>query len=612
MTPGGSDANSAGEITRLQRRLARERVARREAETIAEAGTRRLFEQQRGLELIQAVATAANSMEEPAEAFRLAVERICEHTSSTTGHTTTGHVWVIDEGSPDHNLVSAGIWYPASQPETPFTLQTSSLSLPPGSGLPGKVLTIRRAAWTEDLAADSNCPRAETARQSGVRAGFAFPVLIGNETAAVLEFFHTLPATPDLALLETLDRIANILGRVVERHTTSLRIQRSNELAAQRDAAEQASKAKSAFLAATSHEVRTPLNAVLGLAQALRREPLTPRQRDLTDGILDSGEMLLRLLNAVLDMSKIEAGQATPLLSDFDLSEMLRSIVSIWTPRAGELGIDLRLELEAPGTSPGRVRSDLGRIEQTLVNLISNAVKFTPPGAAIIVRATSTEGGARLDVIDGGPGVPIADRERIFRPFEQTEAGRSAGGAGLGLSICSGNARLLGGEIGCDQDEFGRSRFWFTCALLQCEGEGGGSAETVEAIVLRPGLRVLAAEDNLANRRVLQALLEPSGVHLTFAEDGAQAIEALRTALFDYILMDANMPVMDGVEAVRRIRAEDLSGGAPVYMLTANVFQDDVAIYLAAGADGVLGKPIQLIELFRVLASFPVPASVAN
>jgi CheY-like chemotaxis protein len=329
----------------------------------------------------------------------------------------------------------------------------------------------------------------------------------------------------------------------------------------------------------------------------------------LTKGILDSGEMLLRLLNSVLDMSKIEAGEATPVLADFDLTETLRSIVSIWTPRAGELGIDL--ELEMIGLTPGPVRSDRGRIEQTLVNLVSNAVKFTPPGAAITVRAMPTDGGARLEVLDGGPGVPEADRERIFRPFEQTQEGRSAGGAGLGLSICTGNARVIGGEIGCDRDERGRSCFWFTCALSPSQGDADGSTETVEPVEVRPGLRILAAEDNLANRRVLQALLAPSEVDLTFAEDGAQAIEALRAGRFDCILMDANMPVMDGVEAVRQIRAEGLAGGAAIHMLTANVFDEDVARYLSAGADGVLTKPIQLTELFRVLASVPVPARAA-
>ena len=598
-----ADASSE-EIRRLQRRLDRERAARIEAEAIAEAGTLRLFEHQQRLELTQAIAMTANSMEQPLEAFRFAVERICAYSGFTMGH-----VWTVDEASSPASMTSSGIWSAASTPDTAFALQTATLRIGRGEGLPGRVFATGRAIWTEDATQEPDCPRTETARLAGTRAGFAFPALVGEEPVAVLEFFQSRTSAPDDALLEMLDQIAAVLGRVVERHRATLRLKRNNELAAQRDAAEQASQAKSAFLAATSHEVRTPLNAVLGLAQALRREPLTTRQHELADGILDSGEMLLRLLNSVLDMAKIEAGEATPVLADFDLTKTLRSIVSIWTPRAGDLCIDLKLEMI--GLAPGLVRSDRGRIEQTLVNLVSNAVKFTPPGAEITVRAMPTDGGARLEVLDGGPGVPEADRERIFRPFEQTKEGRSAGGAGLGLSICTSNARVLGGEIGCDRDELGRSRFWFTCALSPSQSDADGSTETVETIELRPGLRILAAEDNPANRRVLQVLMGPSEVDLTFAEDGAQAIEALRAGRFDCILMDVNMPVMDGLEAVRQIRAEDLAGGAPIYMLTANVFDDDVARYMSAGADGILPKPIQLIELFRVLASVPVLARAA-
>jgi signal transduction histidine kinase/ActR/RegA family two-component response regulator len=598
MTGGPSGDASSEEIRRLQRRLDRERAARLEAEAIAEAGMRRLFEHQQRLELLQAIATAANSMEDPREAFRFAIERICAHSGFTIGH-----VWTVDEAASPPTLASSGIWFPVSPPDTPFWLQTSTLLLGQGEDLPGRAFAAGRAIWTEDLAQELEGPRAETAGLSAIRAGFAFPVLIDEERVAVLEFFQSRSLPPDEALLETLDRIAVVLGRVLERRRAALRLKRNHELAAQRDAAEQASRAKSAFLAATSHEVRTPLNAVLGLAEALRREPLTPRQRDFNDGILESGQMLLRLLNAVLDMSKIEAGQAEPSLDDFDLAETLRSIVSIWTPRARESGIDLRLEIA--GLDSGRKRSDRGRIEQILINLISNAVKFTPGGAAIVVRALSIENGARFEVIDGGPGVPEADRERIFRPFEQTEEGRSAGGAGLGLSICSGNARLLGGAIGCDADALGRSRFWFTCPLAPAATapDAGPAAEHAED--LRPNLRILAAEDNAANRRVLQALLEPSGLDLTFVENGALALEALRDGRFDLILMDANMPVMDGIEAVRRIRAEGLCHGAPIHMLTANVFADDVASYVAAGADGVLTKPIQLDKLFRVIAAVP-------
>ena len=212
----------------------------------------------------------------------------------------------------------------------------------------------------------------------------------------------------------------------------------------------------------------------------------------------------------------------------------------------------------------------------------------------------SGEGSLRIEIIDGGPGVAEGDRERIFQPFEQTETGRQAGGTGLGLSICTGNVRLLGGEIGTDLTETGRSRFWFQCPVETSTQERLDAP--VEAGEVQGGLRVLAAEDNAANRRVLQLLLAPADVELTFAEDGQQALNALAADRFDLVLMDANMPVLDGVEAVRRIRLGDLAPGAAIHMLTANVFAEDINRYLAAGADGVLSKQINLPSLFAVLS----------
>lgn len=595
LTAPSTEPTPEERIARLERRLAREREARREAERIAEEGTRSLFEQQRRLELIQAVAAAANHMDDPADAFRFAVDRICAHAGWPTGH-----VWMFPDDDPGGLLVSSGVWHPQEGEESVFRVQTRAMSFPRGVGLPGRVLDQGRAIWAEDVTLEENFPRAASARESGLRAGFAFPALIGDEVAAVLEFFQSRPAPPDAELLETLDQIGAVLGRVVERHRAARRLQRHNEdLAAQRDAAEQANRAKSAFLAVTSHEVRTPLNAVLGLAEALKREPLTIRQHELNDGVLASGQMLLRLLNAVLDMSRIEADQAEARMGDFDLSGKLSSIVSIWTPRAEELGASLRLEIG--DLTVDRIRSDEGRFEQTLVNLMSNALKFTPRGGEVIVRVRSDDRTVQIEVIDSGPGVAEADRERIFQPFEQTDAGRRAGGAGLGLAICSGNIRLLGGRIGADRDELGRSRFWFSCPF-EADSRQDAASEDEADLWIRPGLRVLAAEDHPANRRVLEVLLTPVAVDLTFAMDGAEAVAALEADRFDLVLMDANMPLMDGIEAVRRIRAQDLASGAPIHMLTANAFAEDVERYMAAGADGVLTKPIQIDQLFAVLA----------
>lgn len=593
-------------ISRLERRLAREREARLMAERIAEQGTRDLFIERQRLKLVESIASAANLLDDPLDAFQVALDEICAFTGWTNGH-----VWIFsdDQTEPD-TLISSRIWSLDTSVETrAFRRATEAMTFGPGLSLPGRVLEKRKAVWIADINLDANFQRARIAQECGLRAAFAFPALIGTEVGAILEFFQSTPKEPDEKLMQIVDQIGAQLGRVVERRRNTYRAALDKAaLEAEHRAAEQASRAKSAFLAVTSHEVRTPLNAVLGLAQTLKREPLTSGQHELIDGVLASGEMLLRLLNAVLDMSRIEANEVTAQVSNFDLGTMLTAIVNIWTPYAREQGIDLTLDTTGLG---GRlIRSDEGRIEQTVVNLVANAIKFTPRGERIAICVFSGEGLLRVEVIDGGPGVADLDRERIFQPFEQTDTGREAGGTGLGLSICTGNVRLLGGEIGTDRTEAGRSRFWFQCPvetssqdLLEAPEEPGE---------VQVGLRVLAAEDNPANRRVLQLLLAPADVELTFAEDGQQALNALATARYDLVLMDANMPVMDGVEAVRRIRSGDLAPGAAIHMLTANAFAEDVNRYMAAGADGVLTKPIHLPSLFAVLSHCGKGASSAR
>ncbi len=380
------------------------------------------------------------------------------------------------------------------------------------------------------------------------------------------------------------------------------------EAQAARTAAETANRAKSDFLAVTSHEIRTPLNAVLGLAEALRREELSGRQRELTEGIHQAGALLTRLLNAVLDISRIEAGKMTLAAAPFDLRHMAETLVKVWTPRASERGILLVLDL-ADLPTPCVVRTDGGKIEQALVNLVSNAVKFSPSGGAVTIRLAGETRGAdlalSLSVADQGPGVSTEDRERIFGAYEQTELGRSNGGAGLGLAICAGNLSLMGGAISVGDAPDGGALFSFNFTAPIDEAEVADRVIDSDPTLdeTRP-LRVLAAEDNAANRYVLSALLGPLPIDLVLAEDGAQALEAMAAGAFDLVLMDANMPVMDGLTALRAIRAKAGPVSAtPVWMLTANVFEEDVARYRAAGADGVLKKPIDLDELFGAIQS---------
>lgn len=370
--------------------------------------------------------------------------------------------------------------------------------------------------------------------------------------------------------------------------------------------AEAASLAKSNFLAVTSHEIRTPLNAVLGLGEGLRREAVTERQRELATGVVDAGAMLLRLLNAVLDLSQIEQGKMALRATKVDLRQTLHAIAGLWRQRVEDRGLTLVLERDGDARD-FLVEVDLGKLEQTIINLVSNAVKFTEAGdIRLVARAIRSADGLRshlrVEVLDRGPGVDEADRERVFAPFEQTEGGRRAGGAGLGLAVSRAMIEMMGGKIGCSPREGGGTCFWFTLDLPLASAAGAEAPLPVTASSER-GLRVLAAEDNAANREVLKVLLQSACASLTIVEDGAEAVAVATQSDFDLVLMDAHMPRMDGVEALRLLRDQERQSGVRrlIYMLTANVFDADVQRYLAAGADGVLKKPIELVELYACL-----------
>jgi len=397
-------------------------------------------------------------------------------------------------------------------------------------------------------------------------------------------------------------------------------VERSRELQtalaqaeADRAAAEQANQAKSRFLAMISHEVRTPLNVIMGLTEVLRGRPRPRAEAAVVDDMADAGGMLLRLLNGALDISKIESGKVDLHLAPVDIGERIEAIARVWRSRVEEL--DLVLEVELQGDRANFVvLTDEGRVEQVLINYLSNALKLTPSGTVrILARALPAPDG-RIDldfeVHDQGPGVPEDQRDRIFQPFEQLAAGRAAGGSGLGLALCRASVQALGGALGVRSARPQGAVFWFRftaeqASLAPAVAPGLPDSPTVP----EHALRVLAAEDHPANRKLLTLLFESFDVGLAVVENGQEAVEALRANRFDLVLMDAMMPVMNGVEALTVIRAEEAASGRPrtaVHMLTANVFDEDVARYLEAGADGVLRKPSELDALQAVLTATTV------
>jgi PAS domain S-box-containing protein len=374
-------------------------------------------------------------------------------------------------------------------------------------------------------------------------------------------------------------------------------------------AAEAAGEAKSAFLANMSHEIRTPMNGVMGVLHLLKGEKLTEEGRHMLEEALSCGQMLAELLNDVIDFSKIEAGRLELTNEALDPRSLLEGVSRLLRPQAEGKGLLLRLDCES---GLGWVRSDPVRLRQALFNLIGNAVKFTERGSVTVRCGAPRPGFLRFDIIDTGVGIPAEAQSRIFQRFDQGDASttRKFGGSGLGLAITKKLAEMMSGAVGFSSEEGLGSTFWLEIAADPAEAVAETS-ESLEPVL--EGLRVLVVEDNATNRMIATKLLESLGAEVATAADGYLGVEAAQTGDFHLILMDVQMPGIDGLEAARRIRA--LGGAAaqtPIVALTANVLAHQRRAYLDAGMDGVVGKPISPGVLLREIARLSTPAAVAE
>jgi signal transduction histidine kinase/DNA-binding response OmpR family regulator len=377
-------------------------------------------------------------------------------------------------------------------------------------------------------------------------------------------------------------------------------------LAQARDAATAASKAKSDFLAVMSHEIRNPLTAVLGMADLLAPLELPERARGYVQAIGTSGRHLLAIVNNLLDLSRIEAGALALERIDFPLDGILEQVRSLMAPQAAERGLGLSIEADA--SAPPVVRGDPTRLTQVLLNLVGNAIKFTPKGG-VRVKVTSRpveedQSRFRFEVHDNGIGIPPDKQSALFVAFSQVESrtARVYGGTGLGLAISKHLVEAMGGTIGVESAPYRGSVFWFEIPL-----EVGSREAVVEKVPLGSApaspLRVLIVEDVRVNRELLGEMLSRQGHEAAFAAHGADAVMLVARERFDVVLMDIQMPVMDGLEATRRIRDLDPpAGDVPVVGLTANVMEEERRRYLEAGMNTCLPKPVAWPNLFAAIA----------
>ncbi len=409
--------------------------------------------------------------------------------------------------------------------------------------------------------------------------------------------------------------------RIVLSQNVTERTRAAAELASARDEAIEASNAKSAFLANISHEIRTPMNGVLGMADLLLDSGLNEDQRQLAEQVAASGEAMLALLNDILDISKIEAGQVEMEVADFPLREMIERLCAVSRLQAEAKG--LKFDLEIDDEVPQEARGDGRRLRQVLLNLVANAVKFTSTGTVAVVVHASTPPRSTADVVvrvevtDTGIGIDPTALDRMFEPFTQADASttRNYGGTGLGLAIARELIELMGGAIGATSELASGSTFWIEIPLREPISPNARSSDPTEAgDVTKPlwsvAPLVLVVEDSRVNQIVAVRMLESCGCRIDVACHGREALEMVLEKRYDAILMDCQMPELDGYDTTVALRARE-NGGArvPVIAMTAHAMDGDRARCLAAGMDDYISKPIRRNLLVETLQRWVPPSA---
>ncbi|MGE3537410.1 MAG: ATP-binding protein [Candidatus Tectimicrobiota bacterium] len=584
------------ELEKVNTYLHAEIAERKHAEHLKAIQVERLQTLTRLSHLISASLDMARVLEEIAQA------------AATLLHAPVVSFWIVDAEKRSLSVRA----FSDAQMATDFPASTYTFD----EGGVGWVATHRQPLHIPNVFEDPRILSKAWWQTHGLTSFFAMPVMHQDTLLAVLVLngrqpFHLAP--DDHEFLEGF-----MAQAAVAIHNATL----YSTVVTARDAAEAAARAKSEFLANMSHEIRTPMNGVLGMMELLLGTSLLERQRYLLTSAYRSAETLLAVINDILDFSKIEAGKLVLEQVDFDLAQVAREVVALLEENAQKKGVTLTLEVLSP--LPGDLQGDPVRLRQILTNLLSNAVKFTEQGQVLVrlapVTVSRDEAMLRCEVCDTGIGIAPEVQGQLFHAFTQADGSttRRYGGTGLGLAIAKQLTLLMGGEIGMESSPGRGSTFWFTARFPRhtATSQPGGPLPGTRPEVELQGEaslsgHLLLAEDNLINQEVARSMLEFLGCQVTVVPDGHQACEMISRQQYDLVLMDCQMPEMDGFAATRTIRQwerDTAQGHLPILALTANAMEGDEERCRAVGMDDYLSKPFTLAQLHRVLSRW-LPAS---